>query len=467
MITGQLFCVLPASATEISPAAAVSGQSAGTAAQITVSAAQQEQTASAAPAAPARSQAQPSAAAVQATAAPTPSAGTAQNTANAAPTQSAGTTQNTANAAPTQSIGTAAQNTAAQPATVHVALAPLPADNAAAMEFAVYAAFTADNAFELIPNLSGKDLVLSMAGGVEVLSSYAVNYTVEGNPAAAEGKTASCSLTLPQVLNGRTLRTGETIKAVYGTGSFLYIIPVSINGQTVTTEVPYMQEGAVPPVVSFVVARDVWAPGPGIDYLAIGNSITMHPKRPYWPNAMGMGATSIEKDYFHQVCAGLEKKYHAAPGTINCAAMNFAIWESAESDRLYSMTILDPYLTPQLDIISIQLGENFLDMANFAALYTQLVTYIRGKCPNAQIVLVGNFWTNPEADAIKQQVAQTCSCSFVSLEPIQNNKRYLFGNAYAYDADKRAYYSTNGGTALHPNNEAMTFIANGILAALQ
>ena len=354
-----------------------------------------------------------------------------------------------------------------KPAVVHAALAPLPADNAAAMEFAVYAAFTADNAFELIPNLSGKDLVLSMAGGVEVLSSYAVSYTVEGDPASAQGQTTPCSLTLQQVLDGRTLRTGETVKAVYGNGGFFYIIPVTISGQTVTADVPYMTEGAVPPIVSFVVARGAWIPGPGIDYLAIGNSITMHPKRSYWPNAMGMGASSIEKDYFHQVCAGLEKKYRLSAGTLSSAAMNFAIWESSESDRMYALTILDPFLTPQLDIISIQLGENFLDMANFAAQYTQLVSYIRGKCPTAQIVLVGNFWANPEADAIKQQVAQACSCAFVSLEPIQNNKRYFFGNAYAYDAERRAYYSTNGGTALHPNNEAMTFIANGILTALQ
>ena len=43
--------------------------------------------------------------------------------------------------------------------------------------------------------------------------------------------------------------------------------------------------------------------------LAIGNSITLHPVCSYWWGSWGMAASSIDKDYVHQVQAGLSQKY--------------------------------------------------------------------------------------------------------------------------------------------------------------
>ncbi|MBQ9613388.1 MAG: SGNH/GDSL hydrolase family protein [Lachnospiraceae bacterium] len=345
-----------------------------------------------------------------------------------------------------------------------VELTFLTGENALIHETAVTNAFV--TATQLIPNLTGQDNVLSMAGGVEALSFYAVTYSGP-NAEVSTPDRINVVIPLTQALNGRTLRVGETIRAVYECEGLFYLAETVIDGQQVVVSIPHLVGVSSVPVLDLIVGRGFWAPGEGLDYLAIGNSITMHPKREYWPNAMGMGASSIEKDYFHLTTAGIEKKYGIPAGSLNAAAMNFAIWESNKGNRQYALTLLDPYLSPQLDIVSIQLGENFLDQENFPAEYTKLISYVRGKCPSAQIILVGTFWQNDLVEQVKQQNAAAFNAAYVSLAPIQNKVDYLFGTGYVYDAAGNPYYSTNGGTALHPNNAAMKFIADGIINALQ
>ncbi len=43
----------------------------------------------------------------------------------------------------------------------------------------------------------------------------------------------------------------------------------------------------------------------GINYLAIGNSITLHPINSFWWNEIGMAASDAQYDYFHIVLSHL------------------------------------------------------------------------------------------------------------------------------------------------------------------
>ena len=55
-----------------------------------------------------------------------------------------------------------------------------------------------------------------------------------------------------------------------------------------------------------------WKDG-AFNYLAIGNSLTLHGICEYWWNECGMAASSLEKDYVHQLNAAAGEKrrdYH-------------------------------------------------------------------------------------------------------------------------------------------------------------
>lgn len=80
------------------------------------------------------------------------------------------------------------------------------------------------------------------------------------------------------------------------------------------------------------------------NYLAIGNSITIHPLNEYWWNECGMAASTAEKDYVHQVASALDAKYYA---------YNFATREMMEHDRGETLSLLDGLLSEELDLVTI------------------------------------------------------------------------------------------------------------------
>ena len=68
------------------------------------------------------------------------------------------------------------------------------------------------------------------------------------------------------------------------------------------------------------------------NYLAIGNSITIHQLNEYWWNECGMAATSADKDFVHIVTSTLDAKSYA---------YNFATWELMGHDRGETLSLLD------------------------------------------------------------------------------------------------------------------------------
>lgn len=200
------------------------------------------------------------------------------------------------------------------------------------------------------------------------------------------------------------------------------------------------------------------------DYLAIGNSITRHAACDYWWNGQsGMAASTPEKDYFHQVSAGLE----TAGKPVNSYALPLFAWESTASDRAEMATLADMYLTEDLDLVTIQLGENARDLTTFESDYCYLIRHIRELAPNATVVVIGDFWRYEDRDEMKERAAAQCGAIFVSLREIMDDPAYMREmNSVVYDSEGGAHTVTHAGVTAHPGDAGMAYIASAVLDAL-
>ena len=201
-----------------------------------------------------------------------------------------------------------------------------------------------------------------------------------------------------------------------------------------------------------------------VSYLAIGNSLTIHPvMENIWWGEWGMAATTKEKDYVHLVDAYLDETYH-----VSTTAYNFSDWETSSANRENMLSELDPYLSSDLDLITIQLGENItngLDTLNDD--YTGLVRYVKEKCPDAQIIILDEFcWPKPEIQAAQKQAADTFGLSYIDLSEIRNDTYRAGLGTNVTGEDGKWHTITEATVAEHPNDEGMRYIANQIIANL-
>ena len=123
------------------------------------------------------------------------------------------------------------------------------------------------------------------------------------------------------------------------------------------------------------------------NYLAIGNSITIHGLADYWWNEVGMAATRADKDYVHLVADHLKDTY----GDVCYYAVNFFKWEDQAHDRAETYEVIDPYLSSKLDLISIQLSENVSDTTTFEQDFESLIDHIRENAPDAAVYVIGDL----------------------------------------------------------------------------
>lgn len=201
-----------------------------------------------------------------------------------------------------------------------------------------------------------------------------------------------------------------------------------------------------------------------VNYLAIGNSITRHQLSDYWWGDWGMAASTEENDYFHLVKQKLKEKH----GKVSAKSFNFYAWEPQASDRAEALMLLDNYLSEDLDYVSIQLGENVSDTTTFEGDFDELVRYIQTRAPKAKIVIIGNFWTDNTVDELKMRVAIRYSLPCIDLAEIRDNAAYQCGmGTVVYDAAGNPHQVTHEGTAKHPNDAAMAYIADKVFSAME
>ena len=198
-------------------------------------------------------------------------------------------------------------------------------------------------------------------------------------------------------------------------------------------------------------------------YFAIGNSITVHaPNEVWWDNA-GMAASSADRDFVHLVGAFLSETY----GKTACYPFYFYTWETSPGRRAETLSLLDPYLDPDLQLVTIQLGENAEDLSTFAQDFEALIRYVQEKAPSARILVIDDFWTREERGQMKREAAEKAGAEFISLEEIRDNPAYQAGiGATVYGAAGEPHTIENADVAAHPGDSAMQYIADRIIEAI-
>lgn len=202
------------------------------------------------------------------------------------------------------------------------------------------------------------------------------------------------------------------------------------------------------------------------NFLAIGNSVTVHPYTSYWHEYdRGMAASSDEKDYVHIVADYLEQEH----GPVVFNARNLAFWERNPDKRQEQLLTLDDWLSADLDLVIIQLGDNVSVLDTLEDDFGALVDYVRTKAPQAQLVVIGDFIRMDGRQEIKQSVALSKSVPFVDLgDEIRNDPKFTVGiGSYVEDYLGRPVKVTHRGVAIHPGDLGMQAIAQKIIDTLK
>ena len=197
-------------------------------------------------------------------------------------------------------------------------------------------------------------------------------------------------------------------------------------------------------------------------YLAIGNSITKHPICEYWWGRWGMAASSEDKDYVHIVA----KKLSENVDDFSFQTVNFANWERAEN-RKNELKTLDFYLDEKVDLVTIFLGENVSSLVTIEYDFIILIEYIKQRCKNVDILIIGNFWENAQIDMIKERVAELYNIPFIKLSDKYYNDFYKSEVLQKVQGeDGKEHIIENNFVAEHPGDAGMQAIANEIIKRL-
>lgn len=198
------------------------------------------------------------------------------------------------------------------------------------------------------------------------------------------------------------------------------------------------------------------------NYLAIGNSLTIHSKCDYWWNEIGMAASRSENDYVHIVADEITTR----EGSCCFHAVNFANWETMSNDRAEAYPTIYPYLSDKVDLITLQFGENVGDTTSYVEDYLELIDFVTENAPNAEIVILDDFW-HEDIGELNHQAAIAKSLKFVSYGGIQGQDEYRSSiGSVVYDDMDNPHIIEKVGVATHPSDVGMAYIASKVIEVL-
>ncbi len=204
-------------------------------------------------------------------------------------------------------------------------------------------------------------------------------------------------------------------------------------------------------------------------YVAFGNSVTCGEitENLWWGN-WGMAASSMEKDYVHILSAEIEQRLSCP---VETEVYSLKPWELAQ-DRSSLLEDISDSLDETTDLVTIQSGENITQFQETLQIdYYDLVSFIKEKAPNAQILMLGELlWPNPEIETAKQTACQACEVAFIEmtqyLTDYEANYKSSIGDEVIGE-DGETHKITDEEVAAHPNDEGMVCIAGQILPYIQ
>lgn len=195
-----------------------------------------------------------------------------------------------------------------------------------------------------------------------------------------------------------------------------------------------------------------------INYVCIGNSITLHSQCDYWWEERGMASTSIDTDYVHLLSSLFSTDF----STVSYNAINFSDWEKSSWDRAETLPQLNSYLNTDIDLVIIQLGENATDTSTLEEDFHELITYCADRTDGASVIVLGEFWKDPAKDISKINACKDTGATFISLREIQT-KDYQCGlNTQVIDSNMNYHTVTHNGVSVHPNDKAFQYMASKI-----
>lgn len=196
--------------------------------------------------------------------------------------------------------------------------------------------------------------------------------------------------------------------------------------------------------------------GKGKRVLFVGNSITLHGKKPEigWLNEWGMAASSKENDYAHRL---MKKISENDPDTAFCICQVSA-WESKYKDGRELYNLFENARNFEADIIIMRFVENCprqdFEKQIFKTEAKSLLQYLNPN-GNAEIILTTSFWHHPGDEAIIE-LAQEEGLPLVTLCDLGDN-----------DEMKAIGKFEHTGVANHPGDLGMQHIADRIFNLLK
>ena len=84
--------------------------------------------------------------------------------------------------------------------------------------------------------------------------------------------------------------------------------------------------------------------------------------------------------------------------------------------------------------------------------------------PDAQILVIGDFWDKEQKDEMKQKACEETGVEFISLDEIKGLEEYQCGmDTTVYDSDGGPHTVEHSGVADHPGDLGMKWIADRII----
>lgn len=196
--------------------------------------------------------------------------------------------------------------------------------------------------------------------------------------------------------------------------------------------------------------------GKGKRIVFIGNSITLHGKKPDigWNFEHGMAASAPENDYVHL----LMSKINAVAEDSAFCICQVADWERSFSNGSSTFGLFEGAAAFNADILIVRFSENCpadnFDSAVFKREVKKLLDYLSTK-ENKKIIITTSFWHHP-ADPAFIELAEELGTPLVQL-----------GDLGERDDMKAIGLFEHAGVANHPGDLGMKNIAERIFEAVK
>lgn len=198
----------------------------------------------------------------------------------------------------------------------------------------------------------------------------------------------------------------------------------------------------------------------GKHVLVIGNSLSLHPIIDnLWWGKWGMAARKAQYDYPHVLSSMIVRNENVMTDVVNFGGD----WERAPKNGRTVYPLLTPYLTGDIDMIVIQLGENYADNNAFKSNFNDLMGYLKQKEKNAKIYVLSQYFYNIQQDQIKKETCKKYHAKYIELKNIYSLPScHNTMNGIVYDEAGKTHQINNLGVALHPSDIGMRKIAQCI-----